>query len=256
MKKIIIIMFIIVIIPAVYFTFFMNRPIARIGSRNIYEKDIRIQADIMKTMNSIDRYSDENALYDIIRYSVFIGLCQHYGIDAGKEALKEHERLIEGNSIVSELRTMLGRNFRKYFLIPDYCSNAFTLFALNDTVQMQKERYMHAKNIAEEWMGDEYRDLLNDFSEYVEYSGNIVIDSNSIIEEFHNNIFFDDISYYYILRQNKNNTYGIRVMKYSIEEIMLNNPADYRIEFYKEAYMRAVYKLSEGSFWHSIIFNE
>lgn len=260
MKKKHIPLLFLLLIPGIYFFLFMNKPVARICDTSIYKEDIDTQSDIVMLLDNIDQHAPENALFDILRHRIFMQLCKQYSIDTSYERLREHENMLlermNGREIINELRNMLGKGFVKRFLMPEYCNYAFVNFALSDTVDLQSDRYKFAKNIAIHWNNDEYKDLLNDFCEYVEYSGNIVIDSNAVLLRNNNNILFEDISYFYVLRQNNEMTYGIRVFKHSIEEIIMSIPADYQIEFYNAGYMRGVYKISEGSYWHRLIFNE
>ncbi len=253
MKKILIIVFFLITISMLFFLLNRKTAIASVNNSKIYREDIEIHKNIRIILDDIDNYSDENALFDILRNTVFTELCKIYKIDISKNALSKFEKdQFSNNSKINEIKTLLGEHFTHYFLLPYYSNYQFVFHALSDTNKFQRERFNEARNILSNWEHD-YSIFLNDNTEYFE-SNNASFDRGSIIDSFSGKYLNSDISYYYVIRYENNNIFGMRVKKVSIEEIVKSISSEINIELYDEKLAHSLYRIANETYWSEIIF--
>ncbi len=254
MKKIMLIIILSLTIIFILFFLLTNKTtIASVNNSKIYRKDIEIHKNIRIILDDIDNYSNENSLFDILRNTVFIELCKIYKIDISKNALNKFEKdQFSNNSKISKIKVLLGEHFAHHFLLPYYSNYQFVFHALSDTIKFQKERFNEARNILNNWKED-YSVFLNDNTEYFE-SHNTSFDRGSIIDNFSGKYLNSDISYYYVIRYENNNIFGMRVKKVSIEDIIKSISSYINIELYDEKLAHSLYKIANETYWSEIIF--
>ncbi len=255
MRKSFITLLIVIILLLIFniFTLIKPKTIFSVNNHKFNMSDIALQQQIMCIIDSIEEYSPENAIFDLIRQQYFIELCRTFNLTFTQDDLsdfQDHLQLNTGNnSKISDIKNLLGKDFNSKFLIPYFCSNLFIDFILYDSLNFQKDRYEYSKTVLKEWKNDEFKSLLNDYCEYIEY--------NSSYDEHRQipvNTVSEDISYYYVLRDNGEMINGLRIMKHSADSIIANLPAEVNIKFFDKAYMFALQKICADSYWHSLIF--
>ncbi len=254
MKKIILIAVLsLTIVFILFFLLAKKTAIASVNNSKIYSSDIEIHKNIKIILYNIDNYSDENALFDILRNTVFIELCKIYKIDISKNTLNKFEKdLLSNNANIVKIKALLKNDFTHHFILPYYSNYQFVSYALNDTIKFQKKRFNEARSILNKWE-DDYSIFLNDNTEYFE-SHNAAFDKQSVIDSFSGKYLNSDISYYYVFIYENNNIMGMRVKKVSIEEIMSSLSPKIDIKLYNEPLARSLNKIAKETYWNEIIF--
>ncbi len=259
MKKVMYIIITLITVLSAMYMILHKKPIVSIMGKKYYNSYIEDYIAVKMILENVDQYSYENALFDLIRQEIFIDLCEQYNVKHDEKALKEYNKLLhedrENIDKIMELEHLLNKNYYSHFIKPYYCNYAFVHFILFDSLDFQSERYEYAKYVFNSWEGDKYDSMLNSFTEYFEQHNSSIADI-PLKNKTLTNSFFEDISYYYITRENNGNVIGIRIKKRSVDDIMTNLPIDFNVLFYDEKLFRSIYIISDNTYWHKIIFNE
>lgn len=264
MKKTVIILSIIILILVLYNAFIVIKPkaIASVGNVRIYQADIVHYTPVYKQLTGDDNPLESSVLLDYLKKAIFRRMCDYYGIDLSRKAINNEPAFSDSNPEYIEMKKIIkGNDFYKYFLLPMASEHILVSFINSDTSGIQKERYNRTLEIDSKWIGnlnvnkltDEYTDYFIRSREHAQSGFNIDPKQRPDSAE---NVFSEDNFYYYITREYPDYTEGYRIYKVRPDEHLLTLSEKIEVRFYSEEYMRAIEFVTQGTFWHKLIFKK
>lgn len=131
-------------------------------------------------------------------------------------------------------------------------------FVSYDSNGIQNNRYQYAVQAFNMYDSLGPDSFMNEFTDYFEFSSEQSIALNNALQKNRRSRvnLSEDMLYYYISFVGNDVTSGLRIEKMTLSDILYLYRDSIEIVFYRDDMLRAIYKMTDSSIWHSIIFNE
>lgn len=231
----------------------------QINNRPVTEQSTKMHQQVGALINNIDKFNYSQALLEQTKNHIFTQFCLMNSIEITHQYLTTIEENLKsqlGIPVLDSIKEIMGSKYTEYFLKP-YAAHVLLIeHIMSDTLLYQEEPYRKASMIFDQWNNDKsWEVLLDNRSEYFRKS----IDRNTNDDYFKSNEFnrlTDDMSYYYVYRLDNDLIEGIRVKKIPADSIIISMRDSIDIVFFNESALRSLRAVTDGTFWHQIIFNE